>query len=253
MFNGLLCGSEIPARESTLPSFLDWRFGFALQEKRTDKRHKGLRDQQSGKQGRCEAIFVPVANAIVLNSLVGPSHAAVDLGWPSPSSRAIASPETTGTSTSNPRAMISEAIETCCRSIPRVLMTPNVIASVIGIDAAISRAVRQLQKPISATMTTSTSASIKLWLKSSILSCTCRGWSEVLAKTRSAGNDFLTLSRFASTSLPKELICSPFLICTESVIARVVIQLPFSSRRVNRFRNEAGLSYPLSISTTSRK
>ena len=77
--------------------------------------------------------------------------------------------------------MISEAIETCCRSIPSVLMTPNVIASVIGMDTAIRMAVRQLQKPIKATTTTSTSASIKLWLKSSMLSCTCRGWSEVRA------------------------------------------------------------------------
>ena len=186
-----------------------------------------------------------VANAIVLNSFVGPSQAATDLGWPAPSSRTIASPDTTGTSTNSPSAMISEAIETCCRSIPRVLMTPNVIASVIGIDTAIRMAVRQLQKPIKATTTTSTSASIRLWLKSSMLSCTCRGWSEVLARTRSAGNVFLTLARFASTCLPKELICSPFFICTESVIARVVIHLPFSSRRVYRFRNEGGFSYPL--------
>src|SRR5215469_3907051 len=104
----------------------------------------------NSRKGRYETIFVRVANAIVLNSFVGPSHAAVDLGWPAPSSRTIASPDTTGTSTSKPRAMISEAIETCCRSIPRVLMTPKVIASVIGIDAAINKAVRQLQKPIRA-------------------------------------------------------------------------------------------------------
>ena len=149
--------------------------------------------------------------------------------------------------------MISEAIETCCRSIPSVLMTPNVIASVIGIDTAIRMAVRQLQKPIKATTTTSTNASIKLWLKSSMLSCTCSGWSEVLARTRSAGNVFLTLSRLASTCFPKEPICSPFFIWTESVIARVVIHLPFSSRRVYRFRNEGGFSYPRSISTRSRK
>ena len=194
----------------------------------------------NSRKGRYETIFVTVAYAIVLNSFVGPSHAAVDLGWPSPSSRTIASPDTTGTSTSSPSAMISEAIETCCRSIPSVLMTPNVIASVIGMDAAISMAVRQLQKPTRATTTTSTSASIKLWLKSSMLSCTCSGWSEVLARTRSAGNDFLTLSRLASTSFPKELICSPFLIWTESVIARVVIQLPFSSRRVNRVQERSG-------------
>src|SRR6201984_2999986 len=154
------------------------------------------------RKGRYETIFVTVAYAIVLNSFVGPNHAAVDLGWPSPSSRTIASPDTTGTSTSNPRAMISEAIETCCRSIPRVLMTPNVIASVIGIDAAINMDVRQLQKPIRATTTTSTNASIKLWLKSSMLSCTCKGWSEVRARTKSAGSVFLTLWRLASNCFP---------------------------------------------------
>ena len=71
-------------------------------------------------------------------------------------------------------------------------MTPNVMASVIGMEAAIRMAVRQLQKPINATTTTGTSASIKLWLKSSMLSCTCSGWSDVLASTRSAGNVFLT-------------------------------------------------------------
>src|SRR5580704_1773545 len=148
----------------------------------------------------------------------------MDRGCPAPSSRTIASPDTTGTSTNSPSAMISEAIETCCRSIPSVLMTPNVIASVIGMDTAIRMAVRQLQKPIKATTTTSTSASIKLWLKSSMLSCTCNGWSEVRASTRSAGNVFLTLARLASTCFPKDPICSPFFIWTESVIARVVIK-----------------------------
>ncbi len=97
-------------------------------------------------------MFVTVANAMVLNNFVGPSHAATDLGLPSPSSRTMASPDTTGTSTSSPSAIISEAIETCWRSIPRVFITPNVIASVMGIEIAIRTAVRQLQKPIRATM-----------------------------------------------------------------------------------------------------
>ena len=55
--------------------------------------------------------------------------------------------------------MISEAIETCCRSIPSTCIIPNVIASVIGIDSAISSAERHSQKPISETSTTSTTAS----------------------------------------------------------------------------------------------
>src|SRR5947209_6346528 len=97
------------------------------------------------RKGRYETMFVTVANAIVLNSLVGPSQAAMDLGWPAPSSRTIASPDTTGTSTSRPRAIINEAMETCWRSIPSVLITPNVIAKVIGIDTAMSSEVRQLQ------------------------------------------------------------------------------------------------------------
>jgi len=195
--------------------------------------------------------FAWIALALIAAMLVylvrrpeGAEHVATatELGWPAPSSRTIASPDTTGTSTNNPSAMISEAIETCCRSIPRVLITPNVMASVMGIDAAIRMAVRQLQKPIKATTTTSTNASIKLWLKSSMLSCTCKGWSEVRARTRSAGSVFLTLSRLASNCFPNELICSPFLICTESVMARVVAHLPFSSRRVYRFMNEGGFS-----------
>ena len=44
VFNGLLCRSEIPAREPTLPPFLDGSLDFASQEKRTDERNKGHRD-----------------------------------------------------------------------------------------------------------------------------------------------------------------------------------------------------------------
>jgi len=164
----------------------------------------------NNRNGRYEAMFVIVANAITLNSLVGPSHAAIALGSPSPSSRTMASPETTGTSTRSPSAIISEAMETCWRSMPSVFITPNVIASVMGIAAATKTAVRQLQKPIRATITTRTTASIKLRVNSSILSCTCNGWSEVLASTKSPGKVFRIFCRFASTSFPKTSICSPF-------------------------------------------
>ena len=48
-------------------------------------------------------------------------------------------PATTGSSTSSPSAMISEAIETCCRSIPSIKTMPYVMASVSGMEMAIRR------------------------------------------------------------------------------------------------------------------
>jgi hypothetical protein len=71
----------------------------------------------------------------------------------------MASPATTGSSTSRPSAMISEAIDTCCTSRPSISIMPNVIASVMGIDSAISSADRHSQNPISDTRTTSATAS----------------------------------------------------------------------------------------------
>ena len=58
-------------------------------------------------------MLVMVANTIAFASLVGPSQDARSRGEPEPSSRLIASPATTGMSTSKPSAMISVAIETC--------------------------------------------------------------------------------------------------------------------------------------------
>jgi hypothetical protein len=52
-------------------------------------------------------MLVIVAKMIVLISLVGPTHEAMIEGKPAPSAFLIASPETTGTSTSNLSAMIS--------------------------------------------------------------------------------------------------------------------------------------------------
>ena len=54
-----------------------------------------------------------VAKIIAFASFVGPIHDARSRGEPEPSSRLIASPATTGISTSKPRAMISVAMETC--------------------------------------------------------------------------------------------------------------------------------------------
>jgi len=44
--------------------------------------------------------------------------------------------------------MISDPIEICCRSSPSTDMKPAVIASVSGIDSAISNAERHSQNPI---------------------------------------------------------------------------------------------------------
>jgi hypothetical protein len=55
--------------------------------------------------------------------------------------------------------MMSDAIEICCRSMPMANIIPNVIASVIGIESAISSAERHSQKPMSDTTTTRMTAS----------------------------------------------------------------------------------------------
>ena len=99
-------------------------------------------------------MLVMVAKMIALMSFVGPSHAAMSGGKPAPSEFLIASPATTGTSTSRPRAMISVAMEICWRSIPSMCDIPKVIKRVIGIANPISSAERQSQKPISETITT---------------------------------------------------------------------------------------------------
>jgi len=50
---------------------------------------------------------------IAVMSFVGPSHEAISGGAPLASEFLIASPETTGTSTSRPSAMIRVAMDTC--------------------------------------------------------------------------------------------------------------------------------------------
>ncbi len=104
-------------------------------------------------------MFVMVANTIAVASFVGPSHAAMPLGWPASRSRLMASPATTGSSTSSPRAIMSDAIDTCWRSMPSRCIIPKVMASVRGIEMAIRTAERHSQKPTSATRTTSPIAS----------------------------------------------------------------------------------------------
>ena len=50
---------------------------------------------------------------------------------------------------------MSDAIDICWMSRPMICINPNVIASVIGIDNAISRAERHSQNPTKETRTTS--------------------------------------------------------------------------------------------------
>jgi hypothetical protein len=104
-------------------------------------------------------MLVIVANRIAVASLVGPSHDATSGFHPEASARLMASPATTGSSTRSPSAMISDATEICCRSIPRRCIIPNVIARVSGIDSARSSAERHSQNPISAMITTKMTAS----------------------------------------------------------------------------------------------
>ena len=63
-------------------------------------------------------MFVTVAKKMARASLVGPSHAARRPGLPASSSRLMASPATTGSSTRSPSEMISAAIDICWMSMP---------------------------------------------------------------------------------------------------------------------------------------
>ena len=181
-------------------------------------------------------MFVTVAYMMAVASLVGPSQAATTGGRPSASERLMASPATTGSSTSRPRAMIREAIETCCRSMPSMCIMPKVMARVRGMERAMSRAERHSQKPMRETRTTRITASSRLVMKRWMFSSTCRGWSEVRARTRSSGSRCWRSCRAASTAAPKRSICSPARIWTERVTARVRCQLPSGVLRVKKLR-----------------
>ena len=104
-------------------------------------------------------MLVTVAYIMAVASLVGPSHAEMTLGCPSASARLIESPAITGSSTNRPRAMIKVATETCWISMPSRYNTPKVIARVMGMEMAISRADRHSQKPSHDTSTTRAMAS----------------------------------------------------------------------------------------------
>ena len=128
--------------------------------------------------------------------------------------------------------MISVAIDTCWMSMCRTWTIPKAMASVSGIEAAISSAARQSQKPTRATTTTSAMASHRLAMSRLTRSFTCLGWSEVRSTIRSGGSCGRTSASALSTALPKSPICSPERICTASVTARLRCHLPLSSCRV---------------------
>ncbi len=120
-------------------------------------------------------MFVRVAKKIAVANFVGPSHAATRRASPAARPRLIPSPATTGTSTSRPKAIMSVATETCCRSIPNMYVTPNVMARVMGIARAMIRARRHSQNPTRDTPTTRTIASSKARRNRWMFSLTCNG------------------------------------------------------------------------------
>ena len=63
-------------------------------------------------------MLVIVAYMMAVAIFVGPSQGATMRGCPSASMRLMESPATTGSSTSSPSAMISDATDTCWISMP---------------------------------------------------------------------------------------------------------------------------------------
>src|ERR1700683_2189322 len=104
-------------------------------------------------------MLVTVAYMIAVASLVGPSQAAMTRGCPSANARLMESPAITGSSTNRPRAMISVATENCWISLQSRYKTQKVIARVMEMKMAISKADRHSQKTSHDTNTTSAMAS----------------------------------------------------------------------------------------------
>jgi hypothetical protein len=144
----------------------------------------------------------------------------------------MASPATTGSSTSRPRAMIKEASETCCRSIPRLKIMPKVSARVVGMESMTSRAERHSRNPSRATTPTRARASKRASRNRSMFSRTWRGWSDVRAITRSSGRRASSSSSALCTLAPKSATCSPARMYTATVMEGDRSQLPSASRQV---------------------
>ena len=85
--------------------------------------------------------------------------------------------------------MISEAIETCWRSMPSTCMTPNVIASVIGIDARHQQRRAPLPEADQRDEHDEDDRLVEAPHEQARRSPrTCSGWSEVRATIRSGGS-----------------------------------------------------------------
>jgi len=153
----------------------------------------------------------------------------------------MASPATTGSSTSNPSAMTSAAIETCQISIPSAAHIPRVMATAIGIDSATIRALRHSMNSM-ATTTTMTIASTRQSRNSSILCRTCSGSSLVRSTRRSSGRRPASEASAASTSRENSCTCVPFTCRTASVMARVVVSGPASALTVRKLSLRGGSS-----------
>ena len=132
---------------------------------------------------------------------VGPSQAASSRGVPWPSSRLIASPATTGMSTSRPSAMISVAIETCWRSMPSDVHDPEGH----GQRERDRRRHQQRRAPVPEPDERDDDHQHDRLVQAAMkqarqFSSTCRGWSEVRSMMRSGGSCGRTSASASSTA-----------------------------------------------------
>jgi hypothetical protein len=118
------------------------------------------------------------------------------------------------------------AIDTSCKSMLRSWQMPSVMATVSGMDAATSKALRHSMKII-ATRTTITMASVRFWSNWRIFSSTSWGSLWIRSICKSLGKMPLSASSAAWTSRAKASICVPLTYRAESVTARVVCNFAF--------------------------
>ncbi len=103
---------------------------------------------------------------------------------------------------------------------------PKVMARVMGMDRAMSKAERHSQKPMKDTRTTSHTASPRASMNSSTFSSTCLGWSEVRAMIRSSGSLAATSARASSTCSENSSILCPWRMFTARVMPQARRQDP---------------------------
>ena len=133
-------------------------------------------------------------------------------------------------STSRPRAMISAPSDILCRSMSKMRMNKNVIASTSGMVSATTRPGRASSrnglvcKPSATklTISTMTTASINVWMNSPTDAVTARGWSDTRCSSMPTGSLALICATVASSPSPITMILPPFSIDTP----RPMISLP---------------------------